>query len=67
MIDAKDCGDFENWFYAQGWYKFYYPTYGDIAGLDDGERDGLVCEDSEYAPPFGILPPGVIPWWFGRW
>ncbi|MGM1029566.1 MAG: cell wall-binding repeat-containing protein [Actinomycetota bacterium] len=38
-----DCGDFATQAQAQAWFNFYFPAYGDIAGLDR-DRDGRACE-----------------------
>jgi hypothetical protein len=38
-----------NWAAANDWYQYYYPTYGDIAGLDSN-GDGIPCESLPGAP-----------------
>ena len=47
--DAVDCGDFATWAPAQAYYDFYFPFYGDVAGLD-GDNDGIACETHPGAP-----------------
>jgi hypothetical protein len=41
--DTKNCGDFSTWRAAQDWFNYYYPYYGDIAGLDK-DSDRIACE-----------------------
>ncbi|WEO76847.1 hypothetical protein BJQ94_16025 [Cryobacterium sp. SO2] len=38
-----DCGDFGSHAAAQEWFNYWYPTYGDIAGLDR-DHDRVACE-----------------------
>jgi hypothetical protein len=42
--DSKNCSDFSTRAQAQAWYETYFPAYGDVAGLDGNDRDGLACE-----------------------
>jgi hypothetical protein len=43
--NTKNCTTayFATWREAQNWYEFYFPYYGDVAGLD-GNNDGVACE-----------------------
>ena len=41
--DAVNCGDFATWRAAQDWFDTYYPSYGDVARLDD-DGDRIACE-----------------------
>lgn len=47
--DSKNCGDFRTWREAQDWFEYYYPYYGDVAGLDRN-YDGIACESLPGAP-----------------
>lgn len=40
---SVDCGDFSTYAAAQAWFDFYFPLYGDVAGLDS-DHDGQACE-----------------------
>ncbi|TYP88436.1 HNH endonuclease family protein [Blastococcus xanthinilyticus] len=42
--DSKNCSDFSSHAQAQAWYETYFPAYGDVAGLDGSDQDGLACE-----------------------
>jgi outer membrane biosynthesis protein TonB len=42
--DSRNCGDFATHAQAQAWYDTYFPLYGDVAGLDGNDHDGLACE-----------------------
>ncbi|MCS5733722.1 cell wall-binding repeat-containing protein [Herbiconiux daphne] len=48
--DSKNCSDFPNWAAAKAWYDTYFPYYGDIAGLDGNDKDGIPCESLPGAP-----------------
>jgi hypothetical protein len=39
-----NCSDFTSHAAAQAWYLTYFPAYGDVAGLDGNDQDGLACE-----------------------
>lgn len=41
--DTKNCSDFAAQAEAQAWFNYYYPHYGDIAGLD-ADNDLIACE-----------------------
>lgn len=47
--DAVDCGDFVAWRDAQNWFETYYPSYGDVARLDQDD-DLVACEGLPGAP-----------------
>ncbi len=47
--DAVNCSDFATWAEAQAWFDLYYPTYGDIANLDQ-DGDLIACEGLPGAP-----------------
>ncbi|WP_245852533.1 HNH endonuclease family protein [Blastococcus aggregatus] len=42
--DTMNCSDFSTRAQAQAWFDRYFPAYGDVAGLDGNDRDGLACE-----------------------
>jgi Excalibur calcium-binding domain len=46
---AVNCSDFPNWAAANAWFQYYFPIYGDIAGLD-ANHDGVPCESLPGAP-----------------
>jgi hypothetical protein len=41
--NTKNCSDFATQAEAQAWHDFYFPFYGDVAGLD-GDGNGIACE-----------------------
>ncbi|MFP5252012.1 MAG: cell wall-binding repeat-containing protein, partial [Actinomycetes bacterium] len=41
--ESVNCDDFPSWSAAQAWFLYWFPIYGDIAGLD-GDDDGIACE-----------------------
>src|SRR4029453_4235137 len=40
---SVNCSDFPNWAAANAWFQYWFPIYGDIAGLD-GNHDGVPWE-----------------------
>jgi hypothetical protein len=44
-----NCSDFPDWAAANTWFQYYFPIYGDIAGLD-ADHDGIPCETLPGAP-----------------
>jgi hypothetical protein len=46
---SVNCSDFPNWAAANAWFQYWYPVYGDIAGLDSN-HDGVPCESLPGAP-----------------
>jgi beta-lactamase superfamily II metal-dependent hydrolase len=47
--NSKNCDDFGTWREAQDWFEYYYPHYGDVAGLD-ADDDRIACESLPGAP-----------------
>lgn len=47
--DSKNCSDFPNYAEAKAWFDTYFPSYGDVAGLD-ADNDGIPCESLAGAP-----------------
>lgn len=47
--DAMNCSDFADYAAAKSWFDTYFPTYGDVAGLDS-DGDGIPCESLAGAP-----------------
>jgi hypothetical protein len=47
--DSKNCSDFANYADAKAWFDMYFPSYGDVAGLD-ADNDGIPCESLAGAP-----------------
>jgi hypothetical protein len=41
--DSKNCDDFVTQPEAQGWHDFFFPIFGDVAGLDV-ESDEIACK-----------------------
>ncbi|WP_159701051.1 S-layer homology domain-containing protein [Arthrobacter sp. 18067] len=41
--NSKNCTDFATWRQAQDWFDYYFPWYGDVAGLDSDD-DRIACE-----------------------
>jgi hypothetical protein len=46
---SVNCSDFPNWAAANAWFQYWFPIYGDIAGLD-ADHDGIPCETLPGAP-----------------
>jgi hypothetical protein len=44
-----NCSDFPNWAAAHALFQYYFPIYGDTAGLD-ADHDGIPCETLPGAP-----------------
>ena len=51
--DVRNCSDFATQPEARAWHDFYFPYYGDVAGLDR-DNVGVACEE---LPP-DLPPPG---------
>lgn len=49
--DTKNCTDFATWAEANRWFWYYFPFYGDVAKMDDG--DGWPCENIPGQPSDG--------------
>ena len=47
--NSKNCGDFSTYAEAKAWFDTYFPSYGDVAGLD-GDSDGEPCESLPGSP-----------------
>lgn len=46
---SVDCSDFQTWAAAQAWFLYWYPTLGDVAGLDR-DNDMIACESLPGSP-----------------
>ena len=47
MINAKDCGDFSNWYEANTWFQYYYP---DLRRCRDSMTDATSTRELVRAP-----------------
>src|SRR5262249_32580416 len=46
---SANCSDCPNWAAANAWFQYWYPIYGEIAGLDQ-DHDRISCESLPGAP-----------------
>ena len=53
--DTVNCGDFTTWAAANDWFWTYYPSYGDVARLDQ-DNDLVACEGLSGAPSTAQQP-----------
>jgi len=47
--NTKNCSDFSSYSEAKDWFDWYFPLYGDVAGLDN-DNDGEPCESLPGGP-----------------
>ena len=53
--NTKNCSDFATQAEAQAYYDFYFPFYGDVAGLDGNPSNGIACESLPDGPISALL------------